>query len=58
MICDIGKGYGYKINDIISLIGKKFKNKKKFLSEQDVSIANYNLIRKNKIDLGNYIKKN
>ncbi len=58
LICDVGKGYGYKIKDIVSLIGeKKLKIKKKNIVEQDISIANLNLSISKNYDLGNYIFK-
>ena len=43
-ILDIGKGYGYKIKDIIYELGiKKFNLKYKFLPEEKVSISKLNL---------------
>ena len=55
-IYDIGKGYGYKVYDLISL----FKNKKlilnhKNIKEQDISIANNKYKFKKNYDLKRYI---
>ncbi len=55
-ICDIGNGYGYKIKDIISLIGEnKFKITNQTKPEQNISIANIKFKVKNKVNLINYI---
>ena len=63
-IIDIGYGYGYKISDIISLLGsKKFNLKNRLLIEQKFSISKKNIFKdlkikeNSKLSLKNYLKK-
>ncbi len=56
LICDIGKGFGFKIKDIIKSIGlKNFIIKKKYKSEQTISIAKKNQNSKKDLRLTSYI---